>query len=314
MSPRKKKLARRDTRSISNHRDEITFCIMTMERIPYLRRCIFSIREFCSTPYTIKLLSQGQPPRELIDFLHSLNDERIELIVSDTNLGFGGGRRLLTSLVKSPFTMILDDDAYLTQNLVSNGLAVLKKNSRIGAVGMPEYDLQGRMLSAGADIIEIRNSVIHKHRVIADARADWIEVNSLGACCMLYKTEMNRAFSWDPGAADFEDLDKSLQIISNGTWKQAIIPKARVIHDRSWLGRMPKYERLRLDGLSWRRSYKYIRAKWNLRLDMLSHIMYELVYPALTITRSQRVMSTFNSFMLMRKLKTGEMASRTNSN
>lgn len=270
---------------------------MTLRKTPWLKRTVWAIRKYCPTEYRIKILSQGEPDKELVQFLKDLDDKRIELIISPTNLGYGGGRKLLSECVTSPFVMMLDDDMYLTEGSIERALDVFKENSEIGAIAMPIYDPQGRLTSLGGRNIVIKNGVIYWQTPRLNPEVDWIEANDLAGGAMLHRLELRDSFSWDPKAADFEDYDKSLQIIRDGKWKQAIITKGELIHDRSWLGHIPQYDTIRLDGLSWRRSYRYIRAKWGLRFDMRSHILYELVYPALTLTRCSWLVSAFNKLV-----------------
>jgi GT2 family glycosyltransferase len=275
---------------------------MTLQRTPWLKRALLSIRRYCPVAYSVKILSQGPPDKELIDFLKSLNDNRFELITSPINLGFGGGRRLLAELVRSPFTMMLDDDMYLTEGSIALALKVLQENESIGAVSMPLYDIAGHMIAQGGRNIVIRNGVIRRLPARLEFDANWVEVNDLSAGAMLYRTEMRRSFSWDPDAGHFEDLDKSLQIIRSD-WKQAIVPKGRLIHDRSWLRTASNYQRVRLDGLSMRESYRFVRRKWGMRFDLLSHILYELVYPSLTLISCAWLSSLFAWFVQMRAIR-----------
>jgi len=280
---------------------DITFCLLTLNRTPWVKRSLLSIRDYCPTKHSIKILSQGQPSPQLIEFVTDL-DENIELITSPVNLGCGGGRQLLSERVTSPFTMMLDDDMYLTDGAIVHALNAFQENKSIGAVSMPQYDLDGRIVSLGGTHMIIEDGVIRFQRPRLNFQDDLIEVEYVDAGAMLYRTEMRESFSWDPEMLDFEDEDKSLQILRDGKWKQAIVPKGRLIHDRSWLGRNPTYERKRLDGLAWRRAYRSFRAKWRLRLDLRSHLLYEVVYPTLTLTRCQRLMTALNRFIQMRKM------------
>jgi len=115
-----------------------------------------------------------------------------------------------------------------------------------------------------------------------------IEVEDLDGGAMIMRTKMLNDFEWDDRYGTWlEDLDKSLQIIRGRKWKQAIAPKARLIHDRSWLNQQHEYVRVRLNGLSERRSYRLFRSKWGLRLDMRMHLSYELIFPFFTLIRWQ---------------------------
>jgi GT2 family glycosyltransferase len=181
--------------------------------------------------------------------------------------------------------MMLDDDEYLTDDAIAHAMTVLQQSSDVGAVSMPQYDLQGRMTSQGGRILVIKDGVIFKRAPELNVDANWVEVQDLDGGAMLYRTEMRDHFTWDDRYAMydlsgvFDDIDKSLQIMRDGRWKQAIVPRGRMIHDRSWLGRDPRYERNRLNGSAWRRSYKLFRTRWGLRLDMRSHLLFELAFP-----------------------------------
>jgi GT2 family glycosyltransferase len=251
-----------------------------------LARCLASIREYCPTEYSIKILSQGEPDDGLVETISKLDDDKIELVVSPVNLGCGGGRRLLVGRVTSPLTMTLDDDMCLTDNSISEALKAYEQDRDIGAVSMPQYDLRGRMISAGGRCISIRDGVILRQSPKLDFQADLIHVNDLDGGAMLFKTEMRECFTWsDQYYGAFDDLDKSMQIIRANKWKQVIVPRGRLIHDRSWLLHLPDYESRRLDGLAMRRSYRIFRTKWGLRLGFRDHILNEIVLPSLTLLR-----------------------------
>jgi len=260
---------------------ELTFCILTFDKTPWLEKTLKSIHNFCDTEYTVKILSQGTPDPELTQVLKKLDDERIELLISKVNLGCAGGRKFLVKGIETPFTMMLDDDMYLTRGSIRAALDVLRKDPTVGAVSMPQYDPQGQLISPGGSRLSIRNGVINMSRPILDYALSWIEIQHISGGAMLFRTEMKDYFTWD--SAGLEDLDKSLQIWRTGKWKQAIATGGRLIHDRSWVGKRPKYEQARFNGLTLHRNYEYFRKKWGYRLTMRTHLLYEVVYPAVTI-------------------------------
>jgi GT2 family glycosyltransferase len=274
---------------------EIAFCIVTFKKTPWLIRSLLSIRKYCPTSYKIHILSQGPPDKQLSEFLTHTGDGEIDLVTLSSNVGCGPGRALLAPRVSSPFTMMLDDDMYLTRRSIVHALRVFERNERIGAVSMPQYDLQDRMLSVGGYRLVIRNGVITRRLPELDFRADWIEVEHVDGGAMLYRTEMNRDFSWDNRfVGSMDDLDKSLQVMRGSRWKQAIVRKGRLIHDRSWVRVNPAYEKTRFNGLAMCRSYRLFRRKWGLRFPLRSHFLYEIAYPALTLTRCPLTVSHFN--------------------
>lgn len=274
---------------------EITFCILTFNKTPWLGRTIRSISRHCPTGYFVKILVQGVPDRELSEFIANLSDPVIEVVRSPENLGCGGGRKILAPMVSSSLTMMLDDDMYLTNASMSNALEVLARRPDIGAVSMPQYNMRGRMISLGGRRLAIRHGVVRRIKPRTPTKADYVEVDDLDGGAMLFRTEMRNDFSWDErleGA--MEDLDKSIQIVKVGKWRQAIVPSGRLIHDRSWVGHRPTYEGKRFDGLTMRRSYRLFRQKWGLRLDLRTHFLFEVAYPMLTLARSPWGPSSLN--------------------
>src|SRR5208282_1790979 len=130
---------------------KVTFCILTFDKTPWLEKTLLSIRQFCDTEYTVKILSQGAPDTELTEFLKQSDDDRIEISISKANVGCGGGRKFLVKEVETPFAMMLDDDMYLTRGSIHAALDVLQKERTVGAVSIPQYDPQGWLISPGGN-------------------------------------------------------------------------------------------------------------------------------------------------------------------
>src|SRR5208282_6145797 len=225
----------------------------------------------------------GAPDTELTDFLKRLDDQQTEVLISNANIGCDGGRKLLAKQVGTPFAMMLDDDMYLTRGSIHAALDVLQKERTVGAVSMPQYDPQAQLISPGGRNLSIRDGVIYVSRPTLESGLPWIEIQHIDGGAMLFRTEMRDCFTWDDHSGFLQDLDKSLQILRAGKWKQAIATDGRLIHDRSWVGKRPGYEQTRFNGLTLHRNYEYFRKKWGYRLDLRTHLLYEVVYPAVTI-------------------------------
>jgi len=263
----------------------ITFCVLTFKKTPWLKRCLSSIQRYCETDYSVKVLTQGPTDAESEELMGTLRDDRFEIITSPVNLGSCRGRNLLARRVKSSLMMMLDDDVYLTDGSIAAALDVLQKNPSVGAVSMPQYNLRGSMIVPGGNNLIIRGGVIYRRRPNLNS-SSCIMVEDLGGGSTLFRTEMRDCFRWDEhyGNCEFEDLDNSLQILRAGRWKEAIALEGRLIHDRSWVGKTPNYERTRFDGLMIRRNYRYFQKKWGLRLELRSHFLTEIIYPTIALT------------------------------
>ncbi len=282
-----------ESRTLASN-SELTFCILTFDKTPWLKKSLMSIQRHCKIDYSVKILSQGRPDVELTNFLKKIDVDKIELLTSEVNLGCDGGRKFLAQHVATPYAMMLDDDMYLTETSM-RAFDVLEKNIEVGAVSMPQYSPQGRLISPGGMDLLVRRGVIHMYRPTLDA-SSWIEIQHINGGAMLFRTEMRKCFMWDDRAGALEDLDKSLQILRSARWKQAIAPRGRLIHDRSWVGKNPNYERTRFNGMTLYRNYEYFRRKWGLRLNLRAHVLYEAIYPLVTLTRFPITVSQIDKF------------------
>ena len=241
---------------------------------------------------------------ELQHFLEDLKDDHIDLIRPNGSLGVGAGRKLLTQAISTRLTMFLDDDAYLTNSTIPSALRIFELNAKVGAVSMPHYDLQGSMIDTGGGVLRTLG-IVPGHNPI-NFNADYVEIEDLNGSAFLCRTEVTKVFAWDERFVNgFEDTDASLQVYKGGRWKLAIVPNGKIVHDRSWLGGRPKYEKRRFNGLTTRNSYRLLRTKWKLgRADLHTRFLFEAVYPFLTtINVDWVVTSLLQRIIQKRKLR-----------
>ena len=138
------------------------------------------------------------------------------------------------------------------------------------------------MISIGGERLRIRKNVIYSLPPIVAPNETYAEVQNLSGGAMVFKSEAREDFTWDPQfARAFDDLDKSMQIWMSDRWKQAIIPRAKLTHDFTRSYQSNPYASVRYDWVAIRESYRLFRKKWNLRLDMKRHLLYEVVNPTL---------------------------------
>jgi GT2 family glycosyltransferase len=282
----------------------ITFCVMTFSRTNQILRCLESIRAFCPVDYDVKLLLLDEPNSKLRSLLLEFGD-RLQPMTLPNGIwvGVGGGRQMLAEAADADFTMVLDDDAYLNTKSVGPCLEILDGNPRIGAVSMPHYAMDGQLLYFGGNRLVVRGNSIHYE--LPEMKRDFEEVQMLPGSAFLFRTEMirSRAFAWDDSMGSFEDLDKSLQICKAGVWKQATVTGASITHDHTWLGSNQEYFRHRWNAFALLKSYHAFQRKWHLRFYLTKHLFYELLYPALSLTRSQRLLANVNRMIEKRDNK-----------
>jgi GT2 family glycosyltransferase len=274
-----------------------------------LERTLQAIVEMCPMPYEIKILSQGPASARLENYTAKLRDT--SLISLERNVGCGPGRQIVTEDLGTTFAMTLDDDMLITREAISTALSVLDDYEDIGAIGIPQYGIDGRMLATGGARLVIRDNVIHPRPPVIEANKIYSEVQDLDGGAMIFKSKARKDFGWDPRIrAGFDDMDKSLQIWTSGKWKQAIIPHAKLVHDFSKTYDSDSYSKVRFDWIAIRDSYRFFCKKWRMRLELKSHLLYDRVYPALLSLPTKEPLKVLSRFVLQRSLKTMQTFAR----
>lgn len=258
----------------------ITFCIATLNRELKLEKTLQSIVDNCAISYKTRVLSQGPLTANLSRIAEKYE---VELSCVPVNIGCGPARHFLTKNLSTRFAMTLDDDMYLTPGALEEALSVLNSNESLGAVSLPFVSATGRLLSPGGTRLRIRRNVIYSYIPSPRQNPIFAEVENLAGGTMVFKSQARKDFDWDIRfKSAFDDLDKSLQIWRGGKWKQAVLFHHRLIHDSSRMSENSAYSSIRYDWTAIGRSYEAFRNKWNLRLDLRTHLLYKTVLPALS--------------------------------
>lgn len=262
----------------------LTFCILHYKRPWCLKECVGSIMKHTTVPFRIMILQQGPMDKETERYLSDLQKkEEVNVIYSEVNLGCGGGRRVLVQRAETPIIMTLDDDIYVTKGWIGPVLKIFSEHHG-DAVGIPQFTRDGKLLSLGGDILKInRKSKIIKRIPLPQSLINscklFVKVSEIFGGVMIFRREMKSSFMWDGRyLTGFSDLDKSMQILFNGRWKQVICLKSRVIHDKdSERDNSTKYSKIRYNYLEFYRSYYRFREKWGYRLAGTDHIYYKYI-------------------------------------
>lgn len=229
------------------------------------------------------ILQQG-PPDTLTERLISRlqTQENIDILYSKRNIGCGGGRRILVEKAETPLIMTLDDDIYVTRNWIEPVIELFE-NHEMDAVGIPQYTPENDLLSLSGWNIQIswKKRVVKKtplpHRAIK-SKMPFIRVNSISGGVMIFRREIKSRFTWDGRyITGFDDLDKSLQIITSGESNQAVCLRSKVIHDQK--AKTSEFLKVRWSGIKVTNSYREFINKWGLRLPLKEHIEYLYLYP-----------------------------------
>ena len=256
----------------------ITFCIVHYQRLSCLKRCIDSIEKYTSVDYEMKILRQGYQGKETESYLESLEKKsNIEVIRLDRNVGPVKGKGMLMARANTPFTMILDNDIYVTKGWLDPVLEIFKSEDDVGVVSFPRYSLDGSLQHVGGEHLKIKNGVVRTVRItMLRGHKKFLEVNSTGSGAIVMRKEVRNAFHFDPRYfVGFGDLDKDVQLL-NSKWKKVVCLESKVYHDSPRKDQDLDYLNLRYNWIEISRSYAKFREKWGLRYPLREHLQISL--------------------------------------
>ncbi len=268
----------------------ITACIVHYRKLPQLKKTIQALEQNTSQPLLIKILNQGYEGGGIRQYLGKIkNQENIEVIFNQKNIGCAAGRQLLTQNIATPYILMLDDDMYVSRHWDREPINFLQRQKNIAAVGFFLFSPDKKNWLAGGQNIEIKNNKVVKLKKIylkpAKQREKFLIVDDVSAGAMLYKAELSQLIRWDPYYfIGFEDLDKGIQL-KQSPYRCAIYLPSAFIHDKvSQNFSEKKYNLSRRDYRQYRRGYLWWQKKYGYRLTISRHLFYKyfcLLPPAL---------------------------------
>ncbi|WP_106768573.1 glycosyltransferase family 2 protein [Paenibacillus faecalis] len=201
--------------------------IPTYNQLHYLKECIESVVRYTHEPYELIIIDNASVDGTT-EYLKSAKGMRFR--INQENLGFAGAVNQGLMMARGTTLLILNNDAVVTSNWLSNLLACLHSNSRFGIVGPVTNYISGDQLIdvSYTNITEMQQfSRTHNQ---SNARC-WSETSRLtGFCMLLRRKDFIRLGYFDEGfqIGNCEDDDYGLRARLLGM--QLIIAKDTFIH------------------------------------------------------------------------------------
>ena len=201
------------------------------------------------------------------EFNTLINDfKNIELIIPDSNLGYGKANNLGVNKSKTPYVLIVNPDILLDEQLINTLYSTfINYNDDIGVVGPALYDLNMKRRTNGSvsHIKKIRGKKLHN--AINNIPEGNMCCDFLVGCCLF----MKRDFFIELGGFDkdffmyFEDNDLCDRIIKKG--KTIIeVPSAKVIHLENSSSKKNSFQNSKLAIIHKISEYIYLKKKISL--------------------------------------------------
>lgn len=190
--------------------------IPSYNQADYLKLCIDSIIQHTHLPYEIIVVDNASTDHTA-DYLHSMAG-RIRYRIMEENRGFAGAVNAGLMMAKGMKLLLLNNDTLVTENWLSNLLACLESDPRIGLVGPVTNFISGeqRVDVPYTDVKDMPTFAAVNN--ISDP-ARWQRVDRLTGFCLLMRRELwERTGYFDEGykIGNFEDDDYNVRVRLQG--------------------------------------------------------------------------------------------------
>lgn len=225
---------------------ELSICILTLNSVEYIRKCLKSIQQFPPDGgYEILVADNGSNDGTVT----MLQDEypAVKIILNKENLGFTKPNNQMLRQAKGNFLLLLNPDTLLTEDCFNPQLDFLKANPDVG-ISIPKVlnadgSFQKQSRRGEATPIEVigyffrLGKLFPKNKPLNGYLVSWLpenevaEVKAVSGSCMFIRRE-----TWEQ-VGDFderffayqEDSDYCRRARQKG-WKIMYVPISHIIH------------------------------------------------------------------------------------
>lgn len=263
--------------------------IPTFNQLEFLKECIESIFQYTHEPFELIIIDNASEDGTA-EFLKSAH--RLRFRINQHNLGFAGAVNQGLMMAKGTTLLILNNDAVVTSNWLSNLHTCLRSNPQFGIVGPVTNYISGDQLIdvSYTNITEMQQfSQLYNQ---SDTRR-WSVTNRLtGFCMLLRRKDFIRLGYFDEGfeIGNCEDDDYGLRARLLGM--QLVIAKDTFIHHYGSVSMKSLHSRfdqvyannLRFYSNKWSDPHGMLLLDWHRHTD-LSNLQTTDSYPTCVIVR-----------------------------
>lgn len=215
---------------------KISVIILNWNRSELTLRCIDSVIKFSSDiALEIIVVDNGSDQRDL-ELLRRSAPQSIKIITLLENLYFGEANNIGAEASDAEYLLLLNNDAFITQDTLASLLKVFDDELCVGAVGPKFLFPDGRMQESGA-FIRPDGWTFQQGRLGAEFESQFERGNHLvdycsAACLLIRKDVFLGIAGFDPlfDPAYFEDVDLALRLKSAGLYTY-LCADTEVYHD-----------------------------------------------------------------------------------
>lgn len=126
---------------------QLSIVVGTYNRLEQIKACVDSVIDQTRTPFTLYITDAGSTDGT-VEYLRSLNDERIRPILVGEKLGQARAYNDVFDQVTTPYVCWISDDNVIVNHGLDQGVAIMADNPRFGMVGLKVRDKEGPFIDA----------------------------------------------------------------------------------------------------------------------------------------------------------------------
>ncbi len=220
---------------------ELSIIITCWDNWRYTANCIAHIfkSNYPKEKYQIILIDNNSTDKTetLISYLVECG-EPILYLKQKENMGFVKGNNIGWKIAQTPYILLLNNDAYINENCISELMEVMQKNIKTGAVGAIEFAENGFPTKGNKPFIFFKPKYLldpickSLQELNLPETTEFVDVDIAGsACLLLRKDSVPDGYLFDerfhPAHLDQEDLEMRIKL--NG-YRIIMSTKAYFVH------------------------------------------------------------------------------------
>jgi GT2 family glycosyltransferase len=191
---------------------------------------------------SILIVDNASTP-ETYKALEAINDERVEILRSEKNLGFTGGINYALQYAKDHFQgihyfFLLNPDAFSCPDLMTGLAGILEENKDAACVSPQILSMNGDPWYSGALINMGKGKVVNNPEAMPKNNNDYYEVDVFSGCAVLFDMQkvLKAGMFNESLFMYYDEADFSLKLKNTG-YKILYTPRYKILHDVSYTTR-----------------------------------------------------------------------------
>lgn len=217
-----------------NSNTDISFVIPVFNGLEYTKELLSALNNTlndCNFNYEI-LIGDNMSIDGTRDFLATIADPRVKVILNEKNLFYGGNVNNLVKIANGKILVILNNDLMLTPNWLEPMLDVYDKEERIGIITNIQLNPENQKICHAGLVFDPKGRPMHiRYNLKEFPTEEYSERRAVTGACTVINRELFLKFEgYDESFRNgFEDTDLCLRMTQDG-YRHFVANRSRIYH------------------------------------------------------------------------------------